>query len=271
MMTKLYWNKVRHMDTTLITYEQPLNEHIRLCLRLEQLFTALHYHLKDSSSHGSRLAVETLLKIVDVADRPDLKTKLLQTLTQQAAALSQLEQAPQVDRQKLHEILHNLDRLIDALHHNNATKMGETLRQHPFLKQIRLQLYNPAGVCNFNVPAFALWLHQPDSKRANDLNEWIQGFALLEEIISTILSLTRDSSPTQNVTANNVFYQQTMDPSLQWQMVRIIVKTEFSVYPEISVGKHRLSIRFKSLTNDPVNNWHVLEESLPFLLSCCRI
>src|SRR3990167_2925247 len=158
--------------TSFITYEQPLNENVRLCLRLEHLFNQIHYYLKFDSPNNSRLALETLLKTVDVSDRPELKSKLIQSLNQQAAALAQLEQFPAVDREKLHSILHKLDCLTDALHRSGHVKIGEALRQNVFLKQIRFQINNPAGACDFNSPAYSLWLHLPDERRRADLLHW---------------------------------------------------------------------------------------------------
>ncbi|WP_280123488.1 cell division protein ZapD [Coxiella endosymbiont of Ornithodoros amblus] len=71
------------MVATTITYEQPLNEPMRICLRLEHLFRQLHEHISEPALAASHLAMLALLKALNVIDRPDLKTKLTQTLTQQ--------------------------------------------------------------------------------------------------------------------------------------------------------------------------------------------
>lgn len=260
------------MSSSFITYEQPLNENIRLCLRLEHLFNQLQHYLQSLSPQNSRLALETLLKVVDVSDRPELKSKLIQALNQQSAALAQLKHAPQVDSQKLNQILTKLDDLTTAAHQSGRMKIGETLRQDPFLKQIRMQLNNPAGACNFNVPAYTLWLHLPEARRAEDLQRWIDEFRLLEDIVNTTLSLTRESAPAQKVVANDVFYQQSLDPNLACQMVRVSVPLEFETYPEISVGRHRLAVRFKPLyPGCDTPQWQNIQNELSFMLSCCRV
>jgi cell division protein ZapD len=43
------------------------------------------------------------------------------------------------------------------------------------------------------------------------------------------------------------FYQQAMDANISFQLIRIWVALDERVYPEISVGKHRLSVRFYQL------------------------
>src|SRR6056297_3297642 len=104
------------MTTNIITYEQPLNEHIRLCLRLEHLFERCREHIADKTASGSRIAITALLKVLNVVDRPDLKTKLSQVLSQQVGSLAQLEQSPRVDAYKLQQALTHLDQLLKTLH-----------------------------------------------------------------------------------------------------------------------------------------------------------
>src|SRR3990167_3877453 len=260
------------MSSAFITYEQPLNENIRLFLRLEHLFNQLQYYLKATTPQNCRQSLETLLKIADVSDRHELKAKLVQALNQQATVLAQLEFSPQVDIRKLQDILHQLDCLTDAIHQSGRIKIGENLRQDPFLKQIRMQLNSPAGPCNFTVPAYMLWLHLSDERRKADLLKWKSEFELLEKIIKTILNLSRDSAPAQKAVANNVFYQQSLDPNSPCQMIRIPAPVNFNIYPEVSVGKHRLSIRFRPLFSEQENeHWDNIQNEFPFQLSCCRV
>ncbi len=64
----------------IIVFEQPLNEQMRICLRLEQLFKQLKESMSQSSISASKIALTALLKIISVVDRPDLKSKLTQTM-----------------------------------------------------------------------------------------------------------------------------------------------------------------------------------------------
>lgn len=255
------------MDSS-ITYEQPLNEQMRICLRLEHLFNQLKDHIGDTTTSGSRIAMSALLKTLNVIDRPDLKSKLNQMLTQQATTLAQLEHADNVDSTKLSTVLAKLDRLIDALH-KTEHKIGHRLRGNAFLNQIRAQLNNPAGPNNFSAPAFALWLRQPSEVRTRDLSIWASEFEQLGTTVQTLLHLTRDSSPSQTRLAKSGFYQQALDPSLPCQMIRVTVPMAKSTYPEISVGKHRLVIRFLQphYLGEQASQ---LNEPLTFELSCCR-
>lgn len=258
------------MTSEFITYEQPLNEPIRICLRLEHLFQELYNHLGKISQTDSHLAVVALLKTLNVIDRPDLKSKLTQTLTQQATTLAQLEHSPQVDASKLQELLKHLDQLINQLHHLRG-RMGDNLRQNLFLNQIRLHLHNPAGLCNFNVPSYSLWLHQTPEKRAKDLKQWSSEFELLRQVTDTILRITRDSASTQSAIADQGLYQQTLDADLPCQLIRIKMETAANFYPEVSAGKHRLVIRFLPLDTERESQLPPPVGNVSFMLSCCRV
>ena len=226
-----------------ITYEQPLNDPLRICLRLERLFKVVNTHVGSMDHQSSRHILFAILEILNVIDRPDLKSKLTQTLTQLASNLGQLEQFPQVDKGRLHDVLATLDRLIVGLQQVEG-KVGENLRANGFLNHVRLHLGHPGGVCDFTTPALALWLHYTPEERQKFLNNWRSEFVILESIVEVILKLSREGASSQRVMVNKGFYQQNLDPNLPTcQLVRLVLPIKNRVYPEISIGKHRLIIR----------------------------
>src|SRR3990167_4743370 len=66
-----------------IIYEQPLNEIIRVCLRLELLFQQIDHRLNDISILGTREIVSLVINVLNILDRPDLKAKLAKELNHQ--------------------------------------------------------------------------------------------------------------------------------------------------------------------------------------------
>ncbi len=252
-----------------IIFEQPLNEHLRICLRLEQLVLQLQESLNDPTVPGSHMALITLLRLVDVIDRPDLKSKLMQMLTQYATSLGQLERFPQVDVQRLQSILNHLDKLTTQLHHMSG-RIGEVLRNNDFLNQLRTQLSTPGGIFFHHVPTFALWLQQPYELRARELSQWTDALQPLPEIAHLVLELARNSSAPQSLTTQNGFYHQTLDSALPCQLIRVAIPVKYGVYAEISAGIHRLSIRFvipNYLTGERAKQVSV---PITFLLTCCK-
>ena len=177
-----------------IIYEQPLNETIRLCLRLEHLFTQFHNEAQKESSASTHLAMLSLLRILAVIDRPDLKSKITQALSQQKAALLPLTHVEQVDQTQLVVFLKQLDEKLEAFHSHHK-KIGEQLRNNTFISQLYGQQNHPAGLCAFSSPAYSLWKRKPSAERTHDLNTWFEEFTLLETAVILILKLTRDSTP----------------------------------------------------------------------------
>lgn len=249
-----------------ITFEQPMNEHVRLCLRLEHLFNQLDENLSIETEWGSRIALSAIIEILNVIERPDLKTKLTKALSQQSAKLAQLEKSPQVDKEKLHEILREIDRLTETLF-NLPGKIGAALRENEFLNTIRQYAYNPGGACNFCLPAYQLWLRQPSDQRTQTLNGWVKQFATLRETVFLLLNLIRNGASTSQQIAREGFYQQALDPNIPSELVRVSMPENVGIYPEISVGRHRMSVRFllENLHERPKQ----LQNEITFELSIC--
>ncbi len=254
------------MQEATITFEQPLNEYVRACLRLEQLFDRVLQNINCENSWACRIAVEGMLEALNVIDRPDLKSKFTKALSQHANALAQLETKPNVDHAKLQKILSELDNLIDSLY-KTADKMGQELRNNPFLNSIRQHMGNPGGAALFSTPAYHLWLQLPSAVCSQNLQTWLGEFAQLQTAVKLLLQLTRGSSHPQSVVAIEGFYQQPLDPKLAYHLVRVNVATQCKVYPEISVGKHRLSVRFMELNVQ--DRALQTSKNIDFAITCC--
>lgn len=255
-----------------IIYEHPLNDAMRICLKLEQLFALWSCHMQQQqlTDLHSQQALHVLVDILDVIARPDLKSKLAQTLTQHATTLAQLEQFPQVDPVRLTAILSQLDGLIESFN-GQKTRVGEQLRQHDFIHQVRLRRNSPGGYSISSAPMIQLWLHQPLPQRQADLAGWFSEFVELEKIVHLILFLTRNSSEPQQVCADQGFYQQTLDPNLPCEIVRLAVPLALHVYPELSVGRHRMVIRFARPAFARDMSQQAYAQPVEFQLTCCRI
>lgn len=249
---------------TMLTFEHPINEQIRLYLRLEALFDKFH---RNTHEH-SKYAIEALLQIINVVDRPDLKSKLVQTLTLHASNLRFLSKSPDVDGERLNHILEDLEKHIQQLHHHKG-KMGEQLRKNEFLSQIRLQLTNPAGACENALPGLLWWLNKSVESRVCDLELWFQPFVDLESTLKLLLSLIRRSTKAQKVSAKKGLFQHSPNPPCE--LLRISVPADLNIYPEFSANKHRIVIRF--LTPDLANGSKPTQtkDNVPFNITYCRI
>lgn len=247
-------------------YEQPLNELIRVCLRLEQLFLQIDHFVSDTSTFGTRNIVVNIINIMQLLDRPDLKAKLAKELSHQMQILMPLSNTPEIDQAKLNEILKQLNEYSRTLI-DSSGKIAQNLRDIELLNNLRLHLATPGGGCSFDIPIYHYWLQQPPDKRLASIKSWLNEFSMVRKANSLILQLVREESKIHQKTATNGFHQELLDPQTNLRLIRVAVPTNVAAYPEISLGRHFLSIRFHTPTilERPVQFQH----NIAFWLSYC--
>ncbi len=252
-----------------VIYEQPLNERIRAFLRLEYLFQQVRHHLGGTSPWDSRAALASLLDIMNIFGRSDLKTEVMKELERHTANLARLEQNPDVDRSQLTDLLDELDLLIDQLHAYNGP-VGAHLKGNEFLSAIQQRSAIPGGTCDFDLPAFHFWVERPAEERLRDLAAWLDCFDAIGRAIKLILHLTRGSNLFHEYTAEAGFFQRTLDANVPCQMVRVALPAGSTYYAEISGGRHRFSVRFlvQSSTSERATQ---TTDNVKFELACCVI
>jgi len=234
-------------------YEQPLNEHTRICLRLETLFKRIHTHMGSARSWESARALNSLLELLSVMERPDLKSKLVKAMAlvnQFLLDLSNQSLPPDaLDQLKLTKTLAQLQELLNILHTHQG-RFGQALYENAFLKSTRCYLATPGGLCPFNAPDYYLWLEQSPEQRTQDLKLWLAPFNALQSIVELLLLVIRESNTALTVVADNGFYQQVLDTKRAGQMIRVMRlgqdRDQNALYPVFSVGRHRLAIHFYS-------------------------
>ena len=249
-------------------FEQPLNEQMRLYLRLEYLFEELDYFLGRDNFCDHRQVLRLILEILQVIDRPDLKNRVIQNLVQCRNNLRQLEGSEAIDLDKLHKTLHELERLILALQ-NNSQKIGLSLRENEFLAALTQRLYTPAGTCNFNIPAYQVWLARPAVERHSQLLAWINEFSIIRNAAAVILKLIRASTTFQPISITGGLYQRNLNANLDYQLIRIDLAANPQLFPELSVSRYRLAIHFFTL--DPSFHNKQFTDTVEFNIACCRL
>lgn len=216
---------------------------MRTFLRLESLFQSGLHHAKGRSVWDSRAAMGCLLDILAIFTRSDLKSEILKELERHSANLIAMQNNPQVDSDKLNDIVRQLETLANRLHAQHG-QVAHNLRQNEFLASIRQRSSIPGGSCTFDLPAYYHWLQEPAPERVEQLTAWFSEFSLMRSGVNLILELTRSSSiPTLEV-ATNGFYQQPLPPSLPCHMLRVAVPRGSPYFAEISGSRHRFTIRF---------------------------
>lgn len=226
-----------------ILYEHPLSEQVRTYLRLEQLF-AIQLHLREQESticHVS--ALRNLWEILDSLDRGDIKGELIKELEAQKLHFEQLEESPYIDALKLKRFLDQLNQLLDWLSRYRG-KFGTTLRSDRFIDMLKNRIRMPGGTCSFDLPELHLFLNQSPQYRQNCLKEWFSHLDGLAQCIKILLRLFRENGAFESVVSKQGVYQSSLSNRSNPQLLRVMLPSDSSYFPEISGSKHYFSIRF---------------------------
>lgn len=251
-----------------VIYEQPLNERIRTFLRLEFLFNEFAARLEGASSWDSRNALASLLDILNIFNRTDLKTEVMKELERQMSTLAALENAPGVDGARLSQLLDEFDVLVDRMHAMQG-QIGQELRQNEFLNSIKQRISIPGGTCDFDLPGYHFWLQRPAEQRIADLRRWIKAFEPVQLSILLLLRLIRESALSSQEIAHEGFFQKMLDPNSPCLLVRVTVPADAPYYAEVSGGRHRFTLRFLEFL--PNGNTAQTSQDVSFRLACCMI
>ncbi|HUS25631.1 MAG TPA: cell division protein ZapD [Candidatus Binatia bacterium] len=251
-----------------IAYEQPLNERVRTFLRLEFLFAQYRHHGADRSPWGVRASLRTLLDILSVVSRSDLKTEVLKELGEQHAALTRLQQRPGVDPTRLQSVLAEIGEATHALQAQMTHTLATVLRDNEFLVSLLHRSTIPGGASAFDLPGFHHWLSLPAERTRRDLEAWFADLGAFERAINLYLRLLRHSTEATAELARGGMFVYT--PQGEADLVRVLVAADNGVYPEISAGRHRFTVRF--MTQRDVNSRAVQAVvDIPFQLQCCAL
>ncbi len=254
------------MNTT-VTYEFPLNERIRVFIRLEQLFQQFSHFSAGSTEADKRAAIAVLLDIMSIFRRNDLKSEILKELDRNAKTLNKIADNEGVDSEKLQNILLQLAQISKKLYASTG-KVGINVMESDLFQSIAQRSSIPGGTCSFDLPEYHFWLAQDEATRRRDLELWSSPFNDISLGIDLILSFIRSSNSSSQEVATAGFFQFSLDRSQPFQMLKISVDSAIPCFAEISGGKHRCTIRFVEPALDEKRPAQT-QEDIPFTLTCC--
>lgn len=252
-------------DDGLFCYEQPLNERIRTFLRIEHLMSRLHHHRGDTSVWGRRATLDALLDILNVMSRHDIRGQVSKELAQRREGLEKLLDRDDIDRPALHRILGELDEIGEEMAVIPPQFASYQLRDNELLNSLNNRHAIPGGTCSFDLPAYHHWLAQPASAIEQDIAHWLRHITPVERGVRLLLQLLRDSAePTTETAEKGVLVQHTAPG---FQMIRVLLD-DARVFPEISGGRHRATVRFMQYQDDQLR-LRQTEERITFRMACC--
>ena len=250
----------------MILYEYPFNERIRTYLRLEHLFLRLAELMARTDAVDHHFAIATMFEVMDVGARADLKSDVLKDLDKQKQVLNAYRGNPAIAESVLDGIIQQLEHCFTGL---NALpgKAGHALTENDWLMSIRSRVGIPGGTCEFDLPAYFAWQHRDAESRRADLHRWASTLAPLAESIHLLLKLLRDSGSPQKVIAVGGQFQQNLPQGRTFQLLRLSLKDELRLVPEISGNRLMVSIRLMRHEQD--DRLHICNEDGAFELTLC--
>lgn len=252
--------------TEKLVFEQPLNERIRTFLRMEYLFDQFEQHMQHTSPWDTHSAVKAIIDILGMVSRSDIKRETIKELERQNTNMRSFIQIPNINHGRLSLLIDQQSKCIDELH--SISNMGQTLQQNELLNAIRQRRSVPGGLCDFDLPVYSYWLNQPYEHRQKIIQEWFAPFAVLNTSIRLILQVIRDSTEPSDQIAEGGFFQRNMETNQSCMLIRVLLPENATIFPEISAGKHRFSIRFLK-TQNPAFRPEQEMQSVSFQLACC--
>jgi cell division protein ZapD len=248
-------------------FEQPLNERMRTFLRLDFLYSQALYHNEKASPWGSRAAVDSLLNILAILTRGDIRSDVLKEIERHLVLLNEFQHRQGIDTARLRALLANLVRLRSGLAAVGAAWL-QPLRDSEFLAAIKHRSAIPGGTCEFDLPDYFFWLNQPPEQRTEAFSRWLIQLRPLCDAITELLWLTRQNGRAREELAAGGVFNVAFDRDTPYQLLRICLPAAMPLYPEISGSHYRCNLRFLQ--------WHGLDQrptqteaDVPFTLVCC--
>lgn len=254
-------------NTEATVFEQPLNERLRTFLRLDFLYSQTLYHNEQASSWGSRAAMTSLLDMLAIATRGDLRSDVLKELERHIAQLNDYLTHPGTDPARVRALVGNLQRLRTELHAGGAHWL-QPLRDSEFLAAIKHRTAIPGGTCEFDLPDYYYWLNQSQAVRADTFTHWLTMLRPLCDAIAELMWLTRQNGRSRSEVAAGGVFNVAFDRDTPFQLLRITVPAGVPLYPEISGSHYRCSMRFLEWQGVDARPKQTLED-VPFTLTCC--
>jgi len=248
-------------------FEQPLSERMRTFLRIEFLYQQALFHARDLNDFSARAAVATLLEILAILGRGDVRSEVLKELERHAALLANYSRQRGVDFERVQLLIDKVETRRSALA-ADGPKFINSVKECEFLNMIKHRSSIPGGTCMFDLPDYAYWLRLPLSERTAQFDDWTRGLRAVCDAVTEVLWLTRQAiEPTEQIATGGMF-QYHMERNEQPTLLRVIVPPDAGTFPEISAGKHRFTVRFVIWEGIDARPTQVVDD-IPFLLALC--
>lgn len=224
-------------ENGMILYEHPLDERIRMFMRLEQMVNRLLSSIEETDIWQAHYAISIIIDLINLLNRVDLKNELLLEL---GRIDNTNDVGPTIRQQREH--------LREALLRQTRRGAGDLL-DIELLASLRQRFTLPGGACPFDLTQYQYWLSRPASERQSTLREWSKPFNTIYKACQWILETIRARGHTETLSVQQGFFQRQLPVDTIYRIIQIQLPRQIAIYPEFSAGKQRLTVRFMDQEN----------------------
>ncbi len=227
-----------------LIFECPVDAKVRIFLRYEYLQQAVQNLI---ARKGLELeTIKALQELSSLVSSSNIKNILLITLQSQADALQRFSEGKKADRRKA---LEQMSLIAEAQEQVNAFFIPRAVQEHYLRDAIRLRSGVATGTCSFDFPVFSSWLHTSQVEKERDMRSWYEPFKKLNTGISGSLSLTRLSGHFEEARTESGRFSKEFSATRPPSMLRLKMRKQRALFPEFSVGKHRMHLYFREISD----------------------
>ena len=256
------------LQESLVTYELPINEKARNFLRMEYFCSQI-----DTYTAGEKLesgaTVSLLIELSDFINRSDLRKDLITELERAANAFSIFSGNPQVDPNNLEKVIATIKGSLTTLK-SREYNPGVCIKSDELIHQVRQKSSSQKGINKFDLPRFFFWSNLSQDEKIFQIEKWMSDILPLKNATALMLEIIRGSSVTSFETASEGFFQRSLDKEKVSYLLRFSLPMSLPVFPEVSGGKHRFTVRFFH-HYDTSSKPKQTSETIQFQLQICSI
>jgi cell division protein ZapD len=248
-------------------FEFPLNEKFRSYLRADELLQRMRTLGQSDDPLHHHFALQTLCELQEMLNRTDIKGELIRDLERNRSSLTALRNNEKIEQTKLEEVLAEVITCLERLT-SLGGKPGQGLNEIDWLSAVRGRISIPAGTCGFDLPAYQFWQRQPAQQRQSDLQALQAHFEPIQNPISFVLNMVRQSGESLAVIAQGGSIQYAIPNGRPVQLLRLVVRDDVACVPEISANRLNIAIRWMDVSDEYRLTPH--QQDVSFQLSLCH-
>jgi cell division protein ZapD len=250
-----------------VVYEYALTPLASHALNFEWLYQNITCQLEGHSPVQCEAALDNLIKLIAIIDKPELKSKYIQFYLKLEQVLTKFAKEKAIDPVKLDSLLSSIAGQLKCLSQQSAKFSHELLSEH-FIAT-NYERYKNKGFQEKG-PSYYLqnWLGRGGLSCQNDLKRWVSHLSNISMIISTKLSLIREFGSFQEFCVSNGFLQLPVQNAVS-HLVRISLPSTHELYPDIRAGHHGISLQL--LNTDFIKPSHKITQKVMVKLALCKL